>query len=68
MKGFTKFIMYVLFLILLIIIINISGEVVVNNIPYRIIGFIGGWTIGDKVWNFIEWNFKDTNTPQPNSF
>lgn len=68
MKTFTIFILFILFLIVFTVILHISGEVIVNNIPYRIVAFIGGYRIGYVVTNFFEWNFKDTSIPQPNNF
>jgi hypothetical protein len=68
MKGFTMLTMYVLFLTLFTIILHVSGEVIVNNIPYRILAFIGGYRIGYLVDKFFDWNFEDTSIPQPNDF
>ncbi len=68
MKTFTKIVLLILFLTVLTTILNISGEVIVNNIPYRIVAFIGGYRIGYLVDKFFDWNFEDTSIPQPNNF
>ena len=64
MKLITFLILMVLFLAILIA----SGEVIINNIPYRIIVYIGSYRIGQWLEEFLDWNFKDISIPQSNNF
>lgn len=63
-----KHITFLILMILLLVILLISGEIIINNIPYRIIVYIGSYRVGQLLEEFLRWNFEDTSIPQPNNF